>query len=74
MEICLKMDRKYEIYLIAEKIAREEYQSDFYDLTEKEQYEVFSRAEVKFEEELMDKADSLRKELNIKKGIIWVKR
>jgi hypothetical protein len=56
------MDKKYEIHLIAEKIAEEEYQCEFYELSKGQQDKVWTKAEVEFEEKLMDRADNIRKE------------
>lgn len=38
-------DYKYEIQVIAEDLAIEEYNTDFYDLDEADQYNVFTKAQ-----------------------------
>ena len=57
------MDKKYEIQKIAEGIAYREHGLSFYDLSEETQDIVFGKAEVEFEERMMEKADQLRKRM-----------
>jgi hypothetical protein len=54
-------DYKYEMQLIAEQIAEDEYGKDFYELSQDLQYQVFTRAEREYVERACDRADYLRK-------------
>ncbi len=54
-------DYKYEIQLIAEELAEERYGKDFYDLSQDEQYTVFTEAQKQWVERQCDHADYLRK-------------
>lgn len=50
-------DYKYAMQLLAEEIAQEEYETDFYDLPAEVQMHVFQKAELEWAERRMDAAD-----------------
>jgi hypothetical protein len=54
-------DYKYDIQMIAEELAQEKYEKEFYDLTSDQQYEVYTLANQHYIERLCDRADYLRK-------------
>ena len=67
---------RYGIHEIAEEIAEKEFDCGFYDLSEKQQDDVWTRAEVEYIERLQDNADTLRKELELhdEGGVLWSSR
>jgi len=54
-------DYKWDIQCIAEEMAEELYEKEFYDLTNDQQYEVFLKAERRYVDRMADHADYLRK-------------
>lgn len=54
-------DYKYDVQLIAEDLAVDTYNLDFYELTDEQQYEIYTRAQNVYFERLADNADYLRK-------------
>ena len=54
-------DYKYDMQLIAEQIAEDEYGKDFYELSNELQYQVYTRAEREYVERACDRADYARK-------------
>ncbi len=54
-------DYKWDIQCIAEEIAAQEFGLDFYELSNDQQYQVFTRAEREYVERACDRADYLPK-------------
>ena len=54
-------DYKYDIQMIAEGIAQERYDKDFYDLSDGQQYEVYTDAQSRYFDRAADRADYWRK-------------
>jgi hypothetical protein len=50
-------DYKYEMQMEAERIAQEEYASEFYDLKEDQRYDIFRRAETNWAEKKAAQAE-----------------
>jgi hypothetical protein len=57
----MSSDYKWDIQVIAERLADERYQSDFYDLNEARQQEVYTEAMSLWSDALADHADYMRK-------------
>lgn len=54
-------DYKYGIQMVAEELAEEKYGMGFYDLTHKQQFEVYSEAQRQYFDRQADFADYHRK-------------
>ena len=63
---------KDRIMEIAENISFDEHDSEFYDLPEKLQNEVWKKAEELYADELADLGDRLADEFKIHGKILWV--
>jgi hypothetical protein len=54
-------DYKYDMQLIAEGLAEELYEADFYELPKEVQYKLYDQAMQQYTERMCDQADYLRK-------------
>jgi ferritin-like protein len=61
------MDFQYRVYVKAEDIAIERYGTGFYDLTEEVQDSVWEEAESIVMDELVDRAERMREEMEIQR-------
>jgi hypothetical protein len=52
-------DYKYEMQMIAEQVAYDDYGCDFFDLSSETQYNIFRKAEDTWSENMMAEAESL---------------
>jgi len=63
------IDEEERIMEIAERIAIEDKKAEgFYELTEKEQAEVFRDAEIEYAEEQQERYDDMREDFEFQKG------